>query len=61
MRDWLIKWLGGTPPLTEEAQKAAIDHDLRKIVRKVERMIKSFPHLSTEQIADAITQAIVKE
>lgn len=61
MRDWIIKLLGGPPPMTEAEAKAVLDHDLRKIVRKVERMIKSFPHLSTKQIADAITQAIVKE
>lgn len=61
MRNWIITWLGGTPPLTEAQAQAALDQDLSKIVRKVERMIKSFPHLSTRQIADAITRAIVKE
>lgn len=61
MRNWLIKALGGTPPLTEAEAKAAMDADLSKIVRKVLRMVKSFPHVPPKLIALEIERAIVKE
>lgn len=61
MRDWLIKILGGTPPMTEDEAKVALEKDLGKIVRKVERMVKSFPHIPTKLIVTEIERAIVKE
>jgi len=61
MRDWIIKWLGGTPPLTEEEKREALNQDLGKIVRKVERMVKSFPHVPPKLIVAEIERALVKE
>ncbi len=61
MRDWLIRFLGGTPPMTESEEREALAKDLGKIVRKVERMVKSFPHIPTKVIATEIERAIVKE
>lgn len=61
MRDWMIKWLGGTPPLTEAEVRAALDRDLAKIVRKVERMVRSFPHIPSKLIVAEIERALVKE
>ena len=61
MRDWLIKILGGTPPMTEEEAQAALNQDLSKIIRKVKRMVKSYPHISPKLIVTEIERAIVKE
>lgn len=47
--------------MTESEEREALAKDLGKIVRKVERMVKSFPHIPTKVIATEIERAIVKE